>query len=107
MKFAHFLAISSILILTLNFLRAYVESCRSDSPVIAFPSHMLCVLVPFRDCEYELTIFAPYISDFLKEQNVEHKIIVINQTDKLRFNRASLINVGWYEADRVRDIVGK
>lgn len=62
---------------------------------------MLCILVPYRDRETELRIFVPHIDDFLNKQNVLHKIIVLNQTDALRFNRASLINVGWYEADRV------
>uniref|UniRef100_A0A915D2D4 Galactosyltransferase N-terminal domain-containing protein n=1 Tax=Ditylenchus dipsaci TaxID=166011 RepID=A0A915D2D4_9BILA len=32
---------------------------------------------------------------------VHHQIIVLNQTDEFRFNRASLINVGWFEADRL------
>lgn len=57
--------------------------------------------MPYRDREAELQIFIPHIDDFLNEQSVLHKIIVLNQTDTLRFNRASLINVGWYEADRV------
>jgi xylosylprotein 4-beta-galactosyltransferase len=34
-------------------------------------------------------------------QSVDHRFLVLNQTDKLRFNRAALINVGWYEADRL------
>lgn len=65
------------------------------------PQHILCVLVPYRDRAAELQTFAPYIDAFLERQQVEHKIIILNQTDELRFNRASLINVGWYEADRV------
>ncbi|KAM3723350.1 Xylosylprotein 4-beta-galactosyltransferase [Dirofilaria immitis] len=64
-------------------------------------THMLCVLVPYRDREAELQIFVPHIDDFLNEQSILHKIIILNQTDTLRFNRASLINVGWYEADRI------
>ncbi|VDN05837.1 unnamed protein product [Thelazia callipaeda] len=70
-------------------------------PTAAAAIHILCVLVPFRNREKELQIFAPYIDDFLNKQRVLHKIIVLNQSDALRFNRASLINVGWYEADRV------
>uniref|UniRef100_F1KZB4 Beta-1,4-N-acetylgalactosaminyltransferase n=1 Tax=Ascaris suum TaxID=6253 RepID=F1KZB4_ASCSU len=65
------------------------------------PQHILCVLVPYRDRAAELQTFAPYIDAFLERQQVEHKIIILNQTDELRFNRASLINVGWYEADRL------
>uniref|UniRef100_A0A915PRK7 Beta-1,4-N-acetylgalactosaminyltransferase n=1 Tax=Setaria digitata TaxID=48799 RepID=A0A915PRK7_9BILA len=64
-------------------------------------THLLCVLVPYRDREAELEIFLPHIDDFLNKQSIAHKIIILNQTDVLRFNRASLINVGWYEADRV------
>lgn len=74
---------------------------RSGGQATTVSKHLLCVLVPFRDCDYELTVFAPYISDFLKDQNVDHRIIVLNQIDQLRFNRASLINVGWFEADRI------
>lgn len=57
--------------------------------------------MPFRDRQPELQLFVPHIEDFLNDQGILHKIIVLNQTDSLRFNRASLINVGWYEADRV------
>ncbi|CAI4231153.1 unnamed protein product [Auanema sp. JU1783] len=63
--------------------------------------HELCVLVPYRDRREELSEFAPHLSRFLKNQHVLHRILVLNQTDEYRFNRASLINVGWYEADRL------
>uniref|UniRef100_A0A0N5AFT4 Beta-1,4-N-acetylgalactosaminyltransferase n=1 Tax=Syphacia muris TaxID=451379 RepID=A0A0N5AFT4_9BILA len=63
--------------------------------------HLLCVLVPFRNREEELKIFIPHMEHFLNRQNVSHRIIILNQTDMYRFNRASLINVGWFEADRV------
>ncbi|VDN91672.1 unnamed protein product [Brugia pahangi] len=78
-----------------------VHNQKHASLTTVIPTHMLCVLVPYRDREAELQIFVSYIADFLNKQNVLHKIIVLNQTDALRFNRASLINVGWYEADRV------
>ncbi|CAD6188126.1 unnamed protein product [Caenorhabditis auriculariae] len=72
-----------------------------DIPQVTPRSHVLCVIVPYRDRLEELTQFAPYMGSFLKSQNVEHIILVVNQTDSLRFNRASLINVGWNEADRL------
>ncbi|GFW80907.1 beta-1,4-galactosyltransferase 7 [Trichonephila clavipes] len=56
--------------------------------------HRLAVIVPFRDRFEELLQFVPHIHHFLNEQKVKHTIYVINQVDKLRFNRASLINVG-------------
>ncbi|CAO4370465.1 unnamed protein product [Caenorhabditis nigoni] len=63
--------------------------------------HKLCVIVPYRDRLEELREFSPHMSQFLHNQNVSHHILIINQTDSLRFNRASLINVGWNEADRL------
>ncbi|GMT19113.1 hypothetical protein PFISCL1PPCAC_10410 [Pristionchus fissidentatus] len=70
---------------------------RSTTPF----THRLCVLVPFRDREAELDEFVPHIKKFLRVQNIENEIIVLNQTDSFRFNRASLINVGWFESDRI------
>ena len=47
--------------------------------------HSLCILVPFRDRFEELTDFAPKISRFLDNQNIDHKIIVINQVSCMMF----------------------
>jgi len=59
------------------------------------------VIVPYRNRWKELQQFAPHLHEFLRTQNVDHIFLIINQTDANRFNRASLINVGWYEADRL------
>nr|CAD7445378.1 unnamed protein product [Timema bartmani]CAD7459691.1 unnamed protein product [Timema tahoe] len=59
------------------------------------PEHKLAVLVPFRDRFEELMVFAPHIHNFLNGQNINHNIYVLNQVDNYRFNRASLINVGF------------
>ncbi|KAK6744318.1 hypothetical protein RB195_011176 [Necator americanus] len=76
------------------------EDVYVEVPVTPRP-HKLCVIVPFRDRDAELSEFAPYMTKFLHKQMVDHYILVMNQTDKYRFNRASLINVGWLESDRV------
>ena len=60
--------------------------------------HKLCLLVPFRDRAEELLKFVPHISKFLSKQQIRHSIFVVNQADGLRFNRASLINVGFLHA---------
>ncbi|XP_070541113.1 beta-1,4-galactosyltransferase 7-like [Ptychodera flava] len=57
--------------------------------------HKLAILVPFRDRLEELLEFAPYMHRFLTDQSVKHHIYVINQVDSHRFNRASLLNVGF------------
>jgi xylosylprotein 4-beta-galactosyltransferase len=61
----------------------------------------LAVIVPFRDRFEELLQFVPHITRFLNEQKVPHHIFVVNQVDRYRFNRASLINVGFLYASNV------
>lgn len=57
--------------------------------------HKLAVIVPFRDRFEELLEFAPHMHNFLNRQRVRHQIWVINQVDDHRFNRASLLNIGF------------
>ncbi|KAG0696232.1 Beta-1,4-galactosyltransferase 7 [Chionoecetes opilio] len=60
--------------------------------------HKLALLIPFRDRFEELLEFVPYIHNFLDKQHKNHHVFVINQVDNLRFNRASLLNVGFLES---------
>ncbi|CDW57221.1 Beta 1,4 galactosyltransferase 7 [Trichuris trichiura] len=61
--------------------------------------HHLCVVVPFRNRFNELVVFVPHIHRFLLAQNLgKFSVIVVNQRDRFRFNRASLINVGFFES---------
>ncbi|VDM84130.1 unnamed protein product, partial [Strongylus vulgaris] len=64
-------------------------------------SYLFFIPVPFRDRDAELSQFAPHLTKFLRQQLIDHNILVMNQTDGYRFNRASLINVGWFESDRM------
>ncbi|XP_053673004.1 beta-1,4-galactosyltransferase 7 [Anopheles nili] len=57
----------------------------------------LAIVVPFRDRFDELLQFAPHIAAFLEKQDVPFHIFVVNQNDRYRFNRASLINVGYLQ----------
>ena len=59
-------------------------SASKAGDVVTEGSHKLCILVPFRDRFEELLEFAPYISSFLNNQNVNHEIYILNQADKLR-----------------------
>ncbi|XP_050675072.1 beta-1,4-galactosyltransferase 7 [Leptidea sinapis] len=55
----------------------------------------LAILVPFRDRFEELLEFVPHMFNFLQNQGILFDIFVIQQKDLNRFNRASLINVGF------------
>lgn len=61
----------------------------------SFSKKKLAILVPYRDCFEELLQFAAHIKNFLSAQHIPHHIFIINQVDRFRFNRASLINVGF------------
>nr|XP_019540888.2 beta-1,4-galactosyltransferase 7 [Aedes albopictus] len=71
-----------------QFHRSFKELSPSDK-------HKLAILVPFRDRFDELLRFTPHISRFLNRQHVPFHIFVLNQNDRYRFNRASLINAGF------------
>ncbi|KAF7228704.1 beta-1,4-galactosyltransferase 7 [Nothobranchius furzeri] len=65
--------------------------------------HKLALVVPFRERFEELLVFVPFMHTFLNKKKIRHKIIVINQVDHYRFNRASLINVGYLESGNDTD----
>jgi len=68
---------------------------RHDENSEVKPEHKLAIIVPFRDRFDELLEFAPEMDKFLTESGVAHEIIVVNQADTFRFNRAALINAGY------------
>ncbi|CAH0763257.1 unnamed protein product [Diatraea saccharalis] len=55
----------------------------------------LAIIVPFRDRFDELLEFVPHMYNFLNKQKIPFNIFVVQQKDNNRFNRASLINVGF------------
>ncbi|KAI5629848.1 beta-1,4-galactosyltransferase 7, partial [Silurus asotus] len=67
--------------------------------------HKMAVIVPFRERFEELLVFVPYMHAFLNKKKIRHKILVVNQVDHFRFNRASLINVGYMESGNDTDYI--
>lgn len=65
----------------------------------------LALIVPFRDRFEELLEFVPHMYQFLNKQNIPFHIFVIQQKDSNRFNRASLINVGYLYAKNNYDYI--
>ncbi|KAI4460438.1 beta-14-galactosyltransferase [Holotrichia oblita] len=87
-------------------IQQYVENKAEKERNIKYKSqHKLAVLVPFRDRFDELLQFAPYIHSFLDKQHINHNIFVLNQVDPYRFNRASLINVGYLYTSETHDYI--
>ena len=61
------------------------------------------LVVPFRDRSQQLKEFLHNIRPFLRAQNVSYFIIVVDQEDRKPFNRGKLLNVGFIEANLMRD----
>lgn len=75
------------------------------APFATTTKKQLAILVPFRDRFEELLRFAPYMHQFLIDQSIPHHIFVLNQVDRYRFNRASLINVGYLHTKQQYDYI--
>jgi hypothetical protein len=58
-------------------------------------NHKLLVIVPYRDRAEHLSIFIPYITNTLSNQNIDYKIVVIEQNQGKLFNRGLLCNIGF------------
>ncbi|XP_044754645.1 xylosylprotein 4-beta-galactosyltransferase [Coccinella septempunctata] len=96
-------------VLSMKLLNA--TDCKSDQIIIRYVAnnipniekidasskHRLGIIVPYRDRFEELLEFIPYMHSFLEKQQISYDIFVVNQVDNYRFNRASLINVGYLQ----------
>ncbi|KAF7635639.1 hypothetical protein Mgra_00004882 [Meloidogyne graminicola] len=65
--------------------------------------HKVAIIVPYRDREHHLRIFLHNIHSFLRKQQIDYGIFVIEQIMGQTFNRGKLINVGFVEANRYYD----
>ncbi|KAI1286017.1 Beta-1,4-galactosyltransferase 7 [Halotydeus destructor] len=105
--------ISMILVLSPLAPSPYSESCGTKCPTKSLAEsvhnsnfgHKLAVIVPHRNRLQQLIQFVPHIHKFLQSQTIDHEIFIINQADNLRFNRASLINIGFLISKRECDYI--
>lgn len=99
------LVLVSILTFTLTRLfELFTE--RSNQTITINARHRLAILVPFRDRFDELITFVPYLTKFLTNQPIgPFKIYILNQSNKFRFNRGALANVGYMLAKNESDYI--
>lgn len=65
--------------------------------------HIVAVIIPYRDRAKHLLIFLAHLHPFLKKQQIDYTIYIIEQEGKDPFNRAMLLNVGFKEALKYRN----
>lgn len=73
--------------------------------VVTPKKYRLAIIVPFRDRFEELLEFVPHMYKFLNKQNIPFHIFVVQQRDSNRFNRASLVNVGFLMTKKDYDYI--
>jgi len=67
------------------------------------PRHRVAIVVPFRDRAQHLNIFLNHMMPFLKKQQLEFAIYIVELVPKETFNRAMLMNIGFREALKDRE----
>ena len=60
----------------------------------------VAIILPFRNRPKQLRIFIPEIQAFLAKQNIEYRIVAIEQLGTAKFNKGSVLNIGLVEAFR-------
>lgn len=73
------------------------------SPPNCQPKHKVAIIVPYRARAEHLLLFLQHMHPFLRKQEIDYTIFIIEQKGEGPFNRAMLMNVGFAEASKVRD----
>lgn len=63
----------------------------------------MSLIIPYRNRYEHLSILARHIHPMLKKQNLDYRIIVVEQAGDTPFNRAILFNIGYQEALKFDD----
>ncbi|XP_037034149.1 beta-1,4-galactosyltransferase 1 isoform X2 [Bradysia coprophila] len=64
------------------------------------PLFSTAIIVPYRQREKQLQAFLIYMHNYLRKQNINYRIFVVEQFDAKPFNRAKLFNIGSVYATR-------
>jgi hypothetical protein len=68
----------------------FPKTCRTEQ--------RLAIIICYRNRELHLKLFLDNIHPFLKQQQLDYTIFIVNQHGQGQFNRAALFNVGFIEA---------
>ena len=82
-------------------------SCMKDVGVVQSPARnprktQTLIIVPYRDRAEQLKLFLPALRRFLHYQPVDYQIIVVEHVGEAKFNKGSLINIGYIEAEYMK-----
>lgn len=63
--------------------------------------YTVAVIIPYRNRSQHLQQFLTYMHPFLMRQQLNYRIVVVEQTGDIAFNRAKLLNIGFVETLKV------
>ena len=61
----------------------------------------ILIIIPLRNREKQLNNYLEKVIPILKKQNIDYKIIIVDQTHKKEFNRGKLLNIGFLEGIKI------
>ncbi|XP_052062228.1 beta-1,4-galactosyltransferase 1-like [Mytilus californianus] len=80
---------------------SWVKNGGRYSPDGCIPRHHVAVIIPFRDRDQHLKTFLYNIHPFLRRQQLDYGLYVIEQIGTSKFNRAMLMNIGYAESIKI------
>lgn len=63
----------------------------------------VAIITPYRDRPKQLLVFLRHIHPFLRSQQLDYTVVVVEQFGIASFNKGSLMNVGFLESSKLRD----
>ena len=84
----------------LNWLNSSVALGGVWPPGDCISKYRVNVIVPYRNRELHLWTFTSYLHQFLQRQQIEYRLVVVEQSQGRDFNRGKLFNVGFVEMEK-------
>jgi hypothetical protein len=79
-------------------LKEIIKSLEHKIDKLSEIKHKLQIIIPVRDREKELKILLDKLDQVLKEQNIQYKILIAEQSNNKEFNKGALINAAYLES---------
>jgi len=64
-------------------------------------SHTLGIIVPYRNRYRQLVHFKSAVAEYFEDEDIDYKLLVIEQDDATSFNRGKLLNIGAVKAKQL------
>lgn len=70
------------------------------TPSNCWSKYRVNIIIPYRNRPEQLRVFLHYIHRYLQLQEIDYRILVVEQSTEKEFNRGKLFNIGFVEAQK-------